>query len=365
MNVPGALRFCRPLSYRNILRLRRAEFSRRLSSSKAHPPDSRTRVLANAVLIGAGGLVAAYLFWPSTYRGAPTVSRQSISPSHFTPVSVVANEDCGRDLKLLTLNIPSHSLPDTSDSRLLDPIWSLFIKDDDIQVERPYTPLEGIDDQGNMKFWIKKYPNGEVGRWLHSKQPGENVEMRGPLKTFPFHEELSDEIIMISGGTGFSPFYQLLHRVLLQGSMKGDSPRFTLLHGSRTLAELPPAQYLQPLLDFSAAHPERLRISLFVDDYADGKTAPSSHGLQQGRIDAQAIRKAINRTEDQTSWWSALRRSFSKEHGPSSGNVIVLVCGPEPMVVAVAGPYGRNYSQGRVGGILAGLGFKEGQVWKL
>jgi cytochrome-b5 reductase len=35
------------------------------------------------------------------------------------------------------------------------------------------------------------------------------------------------------------------------------------------------------------------------------------------------------------------------------------------MVAAIAGPYGRNYSQGKVGGVLAELGFKAGQVWKL
>lgn len=34
------------------------------------------------------------------------------------------------------------------------------------------------------------------------------------------------------------------------------------------------------------------------------------------------------------------------------------------MITAIAGPYGRNYSQGAVGGVLAELGFKPGQVWK-
>jgi cytochrome-b5 reductase len=35
------------------------------------------------------------------------------------------------------------------------------------------------------------------------------------------------------------------------------------------------------------------------------------------------------------------------------------------MIAAVAGPYGRNYSQGSVGGILAELGFTSDQVRKL
>jgi cytochrome-b5 reductase len=80
----------------------------------------------------------------------------------------------------------------------LVPIWSVFIKDDDIQVERPYTPLEGIDEHGRMLFWIKKYPKGEVGRWLHSKKVGDQVEFRGPLSTWPWNEDAWDEIVMVN-----------------------------------------------------------------------------------------------------------------------------------------------------------------------
>jgi cytochrome-b5 reductase len=35
------------------------------------------------------------------------------------------------------------------------------------------------------------------------------------------------------------------------------------------------------------------------------------------------------------------------------------------MVNAIAGPYGRSYSQGKVGGILGELGLQSHQVWKL
>jgi cytochrome-b5 reductase len=35
------------------------------------------------------------------------------------------------------------------------------------------------------------------------------------------------------------------------------------------------------------------------------------------------------------------------------------------MVNTIAGPYGRNYSQGEVGGILRELGLQSQQVWKL
>lgn len=35
------------------------------------------------------------------------------------------------------------------------------------------------------------------------------------------------------------------------------------------------------------------------------------------------------------------------------------------MVAAVAGPFGRNMSQGPVGGVLGEMGYKSDEVWKL
>ena len=35
------------------------------------------------------------------------------------------------------------------------------------------------------------------------------------------------------------------------------------------------------------------------------------------------------------------------------------------MINAIAGPYGRNYSQGPIGGVLGTLGCRQDQVWKL
>jgi hypothetical protein len=100
-------------------------------------------------------------------------------------------------LSVLTLSIPPHSHASDENTSSFDPIWSIFIKDDDIQVERPYTPLFGIDEEGTIKLWVKRYQRGEVGRWLHSKKAGDTIEIRGPLKTFPFEVAKWDEVVMV------------------------------------------------------------------------------------------------------------------------------------------------------------------------
>ncbi|VDC07305.1 unnamed protein product [Peniophora sp. CBMAI 1063] len=321
------------------------------------------------------GLTAAYLFWPTTYRGAPTVVARPLSPRHFTPLTVTASKDVGPNLKLITLYVPPESRPDPTspeDPFALCPIWSLFVKDDDLQVERPYTPLEGIDTEGNVKLWVKRYPRGEVARWLHAKRPGDIIEVRGPHRTLQLDGMDRDEVVMISGGTGYAPFHQLLHdRLLLNQPDSSSNLRLTLLHGSRSIEELPPPEYLDPLIEYAEKYPDRLTIHLFVDE-PPARSLTRNYVVTHGRIDTQAIRDRLSLPDTKPpSWWARFwggsasdpcraGRPFKRD-----GKILFAVCGPEPMIAAVAGPYGRNYSQGSVGGALAELGFKSGEVYKL
>ncbi|KAI0375540.1 ferredoxin reductase-like C-terminal NADP-linked domain-containing protein [Pilatotrama ljubarskyi] len=315
----------------------------------------------------SGGLVASYFLWPDQSRAAPTKANALLSPTHFTPVEVTATEPCpDPNTRLMTLTVPRQSLPSLNETAF-QPIWSIYIKDDDIQVERPFTPLEGVDSEGRMKFWIKRYEKGEVGRWLHSKKVGDKIEIRGPLKTWPWQGDEWDEVIMISGGTGITPFYQLIHKELLSQSSSSSKTRFTLLHSSRRPTELPPPEMLAPLLAYSHTHPDKLKVSLFVDS-PEGPSHPAvpSSFLAVGRIGKTAIEQAMGMSSQ--SWWRNLfgtRSNPRSQDGVSGKKVMFLVCGPDPMVAAIAGPLGRNFSQGEVGGALGELGYDKESVWKL
>lgn len=167
-------------------------FARYDSSTSQFRRSSRLTYLAS---IGATALgIAYYFFILSESRSAPT-HLQPLSPSYFIPLTLTSSEISGPDTRLLTLTVPPHLIPGSVSD--LAPIWSVYIKDDDIQVERPYTPLEGIDEGGRMLFWIKKYDKGEVGRWLHSKTVGDIIEIRGPFKTWVWEEGVWDEIVMV------------------------------------------------------------------------------------------------------------------------------------------------------------------------
>ncbi|EEB89403.1 hypothetical protein MPER_12502 [Moniliophthora perniciosa FA553] len=100
-----------------------------------------------------------------------------------------------------------------------------------------------------------------------------------------------------------------------------------------------------PLTSYARENPDRFRLHLFVDSVGPQE---SRTDLQVGRIGKAHIIKALQDDSAKTGWWKRMSR----------------MCGPEPMVGAIAGPYGRNFSQGRVGGALAELGCSSEQVYK-
>ncbi|TFK27032.1 ferredoxin reductase-like protein [Coprinopsis marcescibilis] len=329
--------------------------------STAAPPNpsqisSRKRVVT-VVVAFLGGL-SFYFVLPDPSRAAPTYQQKPLSARHFTPATVIANEDSGPDTKLLRISVKPEILA-RSDPNGFKAAWSVFIKDDDIQVERPYTPLYGIDEHGHMLFWIKKYPRGEVGRWLHTKVPGDKIELRGPLTTWGWKEDTWDEVIMISGGTGITPFVQLFHSVISNLSVS-PSTQFRLLHSSKNPEELPPSSLLKPILRFSKENPDRLKTNLFVDT---SDQASPDYDLSVTRINEEAVKKNLGIYRQPLSWWKTFFNRSEPE--PLPKRRLFLVCGPEPMVAAVAGPYGRNMSQGQVGGVLGKLGYTTSEVYKL
>jgi cytochrome-b5 reductase len=308
--------------------------------SRKHEPRffrSRNILIATTTV---GIATAAYLVSTRSPRGLPTSESTPLSPSHFIPVTLTSSVASGSNTKLLSFHIPHHLLP-ARDTSAFTPVWSVYVKDDDIQVERPYTPLEGIDDDGCMKFWIKKYPKGEVGRWLHSKSVGESIEIRGPVRTWEWKDGVWDDIVMvcrtcrrylnfhsvnikISGGTGITPFYQLFHTVVSRSPMALKT-RFTLLHSSRTPSELPPPSILHRLGTFAKEFPGRFRFHLFVDS-ANGPSL-QDHKLHVRRISKTDIEQ-YGLDHSERPWWPKFLGS-SDPNAKTARKVLFLVCGPD------------------------------------
>ncbi|QRV87368.1 hypothetical protein RhiJN_15386 [Ceratobasidium sp. AG-Ba] len=362
---------CRAHSF--VLRSRRlptATHSRPNSTSNSPTPDLPKPAGSNIrTWLGASILVASLgLGYYATARfiiGDNSTSSGPLSDTKFTPLKIISTAPAGQDAKLILLEVPPHLRPNQAE---LAPVFSFYIKDTDIQVQRPYTPLNGIDDHGHITLWVKKYYDGEVSRWLHRKNVGDELELRGPIRTFDFKDGEYDEIIMISGGTGVTPFVQLLNSVFSKRTPTSPplKTHFTLLHASQSPAALPIADVLINPLVYSVAERRHLIVRLFVDfPTPGGETAVSNTNLQVGRISKEDVVRVLRERDilarPQT-WWEWIRGT--KPRCATEKKLLFLVCGPEPMITAFSGSrlLRRRPEDQPVGGILGELGFTSRQV---
>lgn len=133
----------------------------------------------------------------------------------------------------------------------------------------------------------------------------------------------------ISGGTGITPFYQLLHQQLFSQPSTPPGTRFTLLHSSRTPGELPPPEILEPIISFANADPTRLKFSLYVDSLGSDNTPEvARRGLREGRIARGTLEAALG-LEVYRSWWKRLY-GWNSPSQRNDRKVLFLVCGPDP-----------------------------------
>ena len=100
-------------------------------------------------------------------------------------------------------------------------IWNIEVKQPDISVTRPYTPLPSQTDatgatKQEFRLLVRNQEQGEVSPWIHRKDVGASLSMRGPFEEYEF-VPLTKRVIFLAGGTGIATALQAAH-VLLEGS---------------------------------------------------------------------------------------------------------------------------------------------------
>ncbi|KAF5103300.1 hypothetical protein D0Z03_000236 [Geotrichum reessii] len=223
----------------------------------------KRHIPALAAVLGIAWAMYAYKYFLS---GDKTSNEKLLEPDRFTPFKITYKEDITEDLQLIELS-PSYeqfrTLLKSKESGLWNgkKLWSVEVKQPEIQVVRRYTPLpmyymQGLEgkallrllggkeeDEGRMVLLVKKYTDGEVSRWLHRMPVGSTVELRGPFvgyrfpyspidKTAPMRETMEDlpsrmsvepegfaqalnvpepeNIVFFAAGTGIAPILQSL-----------------------------------------------------------------------------------------------------------------------------------------------------------
>jgi len=199
---------------------------------------------------------------------------------------------------------------------------------------RPYTPTTSPDTDGHIDFLVKKYDKGNMSKHIHSLKPGDKLAIKGPIDKFQFDRpNIFEEVGLIAGGTGITPHWQLIQKLL---SDPEDKTKITLIYANKSQDDI----LLREEFDrWAKEKPERFKVVYGIDQ------GEAPKGGFKGYINNEILRANL-----------PLPGKADKIH--------VFVCGPPGQVEVISGGKGPKGSQGDLKGILADLGYAPSQVYK-
>ncbi|ODV89665.1 hypothetical protein CANCADRAFT_4288 [Tortispora caseinolytica NRRL Y-17796] len=210
-------------------------------------------------------------------------------------------------------------------------IFIRFGETEDDEVIRPYTPISELDNPEMVELLIKMYPQGNASVYMHNMKVGDKIDMLGPVSKYPLKPNQHDHLVLLGGGTGITPLYQLIRGVL---SNPLDKTRLTLLYGNVQETDILLKEELDKL---QAEHPLQFKIVYTLDH-----PGPEWKG-RVGFIDRDLLEQVTH---------------------PSEPNVKIFVCGPPGFYKAMSGEPESALDQGELTGLLKELGYTKDQVYK-
>ncbi|CAN6658064.1 cytochrome c mitochondrial import factor Cyc2p [Trichomonascus vanleenenianus] len=163
-------------------------------------------------LAGAAALLwAMYAYHHFISDDSGGEEQSHLDPGHFTTFKLTYKEDLTDDIAIIELSPKYETFRKCIKQKGSiwngKKLWSVEVKQPEIQVVRRYTPLPlyfmqykdsenqtrallrmlaDSEDEGRMVLFIKKYNDGEVSRYLHKLPIGSDVELRGPFTGYKF-----------------------------------------------------------------------------------------------------------------------------------------------------------------------------------
>eukprot|EP00898_Chlorokybus_atmophyticus_P007618 jgi/Chlat1/7858/Chrsp66S07301 len=288
---------------------------------------------ASVLAAAAAAAVAAVPFIVSAEESKPGPA-QSIDPKEWRSFPLKEVQPISHNTKLYRFELPRGTT-------LGMPVASCIVTKAPIgapkqaggppsDVIRPYTPVSRPDDVGHFDLVIKEYPEGVMSKHIASLNPGDRLEVKGPILKIPYKANMKKDIGMIAGGTGITPMLQVIEEILRNPE---DNTKVSLVFANVTEPDI----LLQDRLDYLAkTHPN------FKVYYVLNEARPDWTG-GKGFVTADIV----------------------KAHTPPpSPDTLVMVCGPPPMMKAVSGDKAPDRSQGEVEGVLKDMGYTKDMVFK-
>lgn len=195
---------------------------------------------------------------------------------------------------------------------------------EDLLVTRPYTPIRPIfdsEDDGTFDLVVKTYPpdedqpGGTMSNVLDCMRKGEEIEVKGPSGAIRYlgngrfaideNEHTFDNVSFILGGSGVTPGYQVIARIL---SAKDDKTKVKAIYVNKSESDI----LLREDLDhFTKEHGDQFSITHVLSHPSD-----KWKGLK-GHVNENIIKNHV--------------------FEPGEKNV-ALLCGPPTMIMKAALP---------------------------
>ena len=260
-------------------------------------------------------------------------------------------------------------------------IWSVEIKQPQLQIAREYTPLphlEGTEQElppAALRFLIRRELHGEVSGWIHNLPIGAEITVRGPKNRYSLSDNVT-EVLFLAGGTGIAPALQLLHGILDSKSGSKAFPKVHIMWANRrrdeciggvndtpiptgwseiwsltrrSIPAIKPEKHepvvVKELEDLKARFKGKLKVDYFVDE-------------EGSFINLDTLKPTL----------TTQNRNAGVEADSPEKNRLILISGPDGFVNYFAGPKqwkGGREEQGELGGILGNFSRLGWKVWKL
>ncbi|KAK9446495.1 NADH-cytochrome b5 reductase 2 [Limtongia smithiae] len=199
-------------------------------------------------------------------------------------------------------------------------------------VIRPYTPISDTEDKGALVLLVKEYPEGKASKHIHEMKIGEKLAFKGPIVKYAWSANKHPEIVLVGGGTGITPLYQLIHEI---NKNPADKTKVTLVYGNVTEEDI----LLKAQLDkIAAAKPEQFKFVYALDKPPAGWTGVT------GFVTKEVLKGLLP--------------------PPTAENIKIFVCGPPGLCNAISGNKISPADQGELTGFLNELGYVKEQVFK-
>ena len=167
---------------------------------------------------------------------------------------------------------------------------------------------------------------------IFSLQPGQTLDIKGPIPKYPWATNKHNQIALIAGGTGITPMWQLCRAVF---NNPEDKTKVTMIFGNVSDKDM----ILKDEIDeLQQKYPDRFRAFYVLDN------PPEGWKQGKGFITKDLLKTTIP--------------------GPKEDNVKVFVCGPPGLYKAISGMKDSPAKQGELTGYLKELGYNEDQVYK-